>query len=966
MKPTIENLGKVSVTVEKEYWTKDRPYDRLTIVHDTTTIASYISRQNVPAGMDIFNTEYWIPLGRVSDYLEEFVEEERGTLRYLETSVRDALAANQEFYNTAWQRVESKVNNLDEIITNAINTINSNNTTFETNENDRKQAETIRVTKEDERNSAEALRQSAEALRQSAEDERQLAEEKRQYKYTNEYDVYENNRNNAEKLRNTAESARQEQEDYRITNEETRQNTEAIRQGNENVRISSENSRQQGEQARVIAENGRITAEDARVVAENNRQLQEGNDSDEPNANGSRWARYKAAENIRQEEFNESQTNNSREFNEAQTIKQEAYDLAETERWNSFTEAETIRDKEIDDAVAILDTYETTLNNKANVDGSYSTMTVGAAETLLGSDVVTAKYTYRSTAGTADVADGVAKISSVKGNTIVWNQLIPKFPTKWYTSSNTISTEFTDNLAKLTIVDSELMNNNGESVYCTPIQKALANHKYLIKCKARANSDGLTIRVRNFTRAFPNKVQYTITSIANTWQTISYIDYISTDYQGYIVCDVSKTNIKNGDIVEFKDVQVFDLTQMFDEGNEPTIEEFEAMFPNDYYEYNEGELRSIEDFSIKSVGFNQINQINKIDTNTYQTDYIRVLRNTNYYVELFSSNQSTVSIMAYDKDKNYIGNIENRNGPYDTDYYFTPQNNVYYIICKVYFLSDPINFNIAINISHSGIRDGEYEPYQENILPINISTIEDENGEQFFPNGLCSAGEAHDELVYDKGIGKWKAIKRIGSADMATLPWSYNAVYDYFSFSNDVGAIYEISNANRGIPPNLLCSKYPSVHREFINEEENKDIKKITQNNGAKSVIIKDTSYTDAISFRESLQGQILYYELAEPIEVVLDDFTSNYQVSDWGTEEILMNTTPIVPVIYDVEYALNAVDTLRNMPTNYISKESLNAFLSVLGTAMGGTWTATYNESNNRYDFTFNANTNTTELVEE
>jgi hypothetical protein len=53
-------------------------------------------------------------------------------------------------------------------------------------------------------------------------------------------------------------------------------------------------------------------------------------------------------------------------------------------------------------------------------------------------------------------------------------------------------------------------------------------------------------------------------------------------------------------------------------------------------------------------------------------------------------------------------------------------------------------------------------------------------------------------------------------------------------------------------------------------------------------------------------------------------------------------------------------------MPTNYISKESLDAFLSTLGSAMGGTWTATYNETNGRYDFTFSANANTTELIDE
>ena len=41
-------------------------------------------------------------------------------------------------------------------------------------------------------------------------------------------------------------------------------------------------------------------------------------------------------------------------------------------------------------------------------------------------------------------------------------------------------------------------------------------------------------------------------------------------------------------------INLIDLTKMFGSGNEPsTPEEFEAMFPNDYYAYNEGELMSM-------------------------------------------------------------------------------------------------------------------------------------------------------------------------------------------------------------------------------------------------------------------------------------------------------------------------------------------------------------------------------------
>lgn len=41
-------------------------------------------------------------------------------------------------------------------------------------------------------------------------------------------------------------------------------------------------------------------------------------------------------------------------------------------------------------------------------------------------------------------------------------------------------------------------------------------------------------------------------------------------------------------------INVFDLTQMFGEGNEPTIAEFNALFPNSYYEYTESQEMYIE------------------------------------------------------------------------------------------------------------------------------------------------------------------------------------------------------------------------------------------------------------------------------------------------------------------------------------------------------------------------------------
>lgn len=73
MKTQTENLGKVSITVEKDVWTKDRGYDRLVVVNytDSKGIAgTYLSRQPVPKNTEITDREYWIPFSSVKEDLQ--------------------------------------------------------------------------------------------------------------------------------------------------------------------------------------------------------------------------------------------------------------------------------------------------------------------------------------------------------------------------------------------------------------------------------------------------------------------------------------------------------------------------------------------------------------------------------------------------------------------------------------------------------------------------------------------------------------------------------------------------------------------------------------------------------------------------------------------------------------------------------------------------------------------------------
>ena len=67
MKAQINNLGKVSITVEKDYWSIDKAYDKLTVVEKEGDFGTYLSRKPVPAGTQLTNREYWIPFSSLKE-----------------------------------------------------------------------------------------------------------------------------------------------------------------------------------------------------------------------------------------------------------------------------------------------------------------------------------------------------------------------------------------------------------------------------------------------------------------------------------------------------------------------------------------------------------------------------------------------------------------------------------------------------------------------------------------------------------------------------------------------------------------------------------------------------------------------------------------------------------------------------------------------------------------------------------
>ena len=112
----------------------------------------------------------------------------------------------------------------------------------------------------------------------------------------------------------------------------------------------------------------------------------------------------------------------------------------------------------------------------------------------------------------------------------------------------------------------------------------ISGHKYYAKASKPFNNV--------YVMCYTNDAVHRLFQVGNVdideivLDTIATCNYTASEYMLYVnrYGATSDTPISNYEGY----VMLFDLTQMFGAGNEPsTVEEFEAMFPNDYYEYCE-------------------------------------------------------------------------------------------------------------------------------------------------------------------------------------------------------------------------------------------------------------------------------------------------------------------------------------------------------------------------------------------
>lgn len=454
------------------------------------------------------------------------------------------------------------------------------------------------------------------------------------------------------------------------------------------------------------------------------------------------------------------------------------------------------------------------------------------------------EFTYRQS---PTEEDGLAKITDIKGNTLVWNQLVP---TNWVSTRT-----FSDGLSVTNNNDGSYTLNGTATQSRFPTRNTevygIQGHKYLIQVlssqnKAIISQNGSSVYVYDKTiYTAQNNNAFIIYFNANTYNNEKIIPMI------------------------------IDLTQMFGVGNEPsTVEEFTSLFPLSYYSYNQGSLLSFNGNGIKTVGFNQwdeeweiggystSNGTKQVDNSRIRsTNFIRCLPNTSYVIK----SPATIILLYYDASQNYLNYV----GITNTNPFTTPKNACYMAFYVATSYGTTYKNDICINISSS--KNGTYEPYKESSLSIST----------YFPTGMKSAGSVYDELL------PTKAITRVRSVDLGTLTWTKtrrtldgNILYRFRA--QDLRNTIQKPSVNN-VKANVVCAKYLTLTANNTYD----GIEGISiQNDGDIYIYDTATQSMDATAFTSYIDGVYLYYELATPTET---SFTTASLVTE-NTEIPLSN----------------------------------------------------------------------------
>ncbi len=776
-------------------------------------------------------------------------------------------------------------------------------------------AENLRVQAENAREAAEAARVQAEQLRVSAEASREDAEAARVQA--------ESARVTAENLRVAAETARVEAESARVTAENAREAAEAARVQAESARVSAEQGRVSAEAARVQAENAREAAEAARVQAESARVAAE-------------QARVSA---------------------EAARVQQASSDHTRAEADHTTTEAaaaQAIAAAQAADAAREAIAGE--LARKANIDGDYEQMSVGAAKNLKGQIASSGTFLTRTAGGDADFGDGPAKLMGIGGNSVAWLQKIANgnfASISYWTTAGFYGGSYAVADNEMTITPSSGSTNADiKQILGAPV---IPGHKYMIAFNLNGTLGGGTVSGR--TAGVANENFAFEVSTFNTTKRRKYAIFTAANANNSML--LFFTSLTAGTTIKMSKFVFLDLTQA-NIDNLTTGAQVEAWLSKNvglkgYYPRIGGHILSVKMASIKSVGRNLCKVTNNVGT--------AILPTYTYgdVVNKFGIAGDYTALSFTDCLGNTITPVPDANGIFQIDHEGTLT------------VTGANAANTYVWAVWDGSMDGaeNFKPYTEDQRVIDVTKITGvpEGGTEadrvtVFPYGMGKVGTLQDFIGYVNG--SIVANVNVGKIDLSSRNYAYRTTGSgtaegttpYFSSS--------IPGMKRSTS-NVLCGRY---QYKMSGDKRLQTAEWYSQ----REINIWDSSYSDVSSFISSLSGIMLFFELETPLTYTdLQDENGepitlgSIQADNWGIEIIEPQNEEGEPMeicapTVDIIYPMNAVEVIKTVQDDGIFTAELRANLQglvslvneKLGTAMGGTISISDVPTDKVFSYTF------------
>lgn len=207
----------------------------------------------------------------------------------------------------------------------------------------------------------------------------------------------------------------------------------------------------------------------------------------------------------------------------------------------------------------------TEVNKKADKDGYYPDMAVGFTDGYIGNnkdivvDTFTKKISNHNTCG---------KINKLYGNTVKFNQILP------IKTSNQTQHDVT-------------LTSNGDGTYILNGTNTSSSTIYFYLGAINLPGHKLLLGFQNFKPETLENVK--LTDGSSGFATTGYRIQTFSSSCGISITVVAGATVNN---VLVKP-QIFDLTSMYGDGNEPTLEEFIKQYPN-FYSYTSAKLTNVK------------------------------------------------------------------------------------------------------------------------------------------------------------------------------------------------------------------------------------------------------------------------------------------------------------------------------------------------------------------------------------